>query len=198
MVRRSRLVRLLAAIALVALAAVGLRLSEGRPDQDLDTVHQNFKVVSGVLGEPVAIDGGTITAGDVRVGTSVSHRDEVYATTPGLFLVVRVDVAATGAKLIRPAKMRLLTRKRRYDTLSDSSTGQVQPGLVSFVDAVFEVDPADLADLTLELYPLEIVTGYTQHTRIHLGITPGNAAQWRAAGQNRVVQTTDLPSVQGA
>jgi hypothetical protein len=195
--QRFRLVRLLVAVALVSLAAVGLRLSEGRPDQDFETVHQNFKVVRGVLGEPVAIYGGTVTASDVRVGTSLSRRDEVYAKTPGLFLVVRVEVAATGAELIRPVSTRLLTRHRRYDSFSHSSTGQAEPGFVSSVDAIFELDPADLIDLTLELYPLEAISGYTQHTRIHLGITPDNAERWRAAGQNQIVETLDLPSVRG-
>jgi hypothetical protein len=193
--QRSRLARLLVAIALVALAAVGLRLSEGRQDRAYESLHQDFETRRGILGEPVAVNGGSITASDVRVGTSLSRRDDVYATTPGLFLVVRVEVAATGTELVRTMDMRLFTRDRRYDSFSHSSTGQAEPGFVASVDGIFEVDPADLADLTLELYPAEVVSGYTQHTWIHLGITPGNAEQWRAAGQNQVVETLDLPSL---
>ena len=186
--QRSRLVRLLVAIALIALAAVGLRLSEGEEDQ-------NFKVVRGILGEPVAIHGGTVTASEVRVGTSLSRRDEVYAVTAGLFVVVRVEVAATGPELVRPAGLQVLTENRRYDSFGHSITGQAEPGLAATDDAIFEIDPADVTDLTLEVYPRETVSGYTQHTRIHLGITPGNAGQWRAAGQNQTVETLDLPVV---
>jgi hypothetical protein len=182
--QRSRLIRLLVAIALVALATVGLRVSEGEEDQ-------NFEIVRGILGESVAINSGTVTASEVRVGTSLSRRDEVYAETPGLFVVIRVDVAATDAELVSPATLRVLTDDRRYDSFANSSTGKVEPGFVISTDAVFEVDPADLANLTLELFPLEAVSGYSQHTRIHLGITPGNAEQWRAAGQSQVVEIVE-------
>ena len=186
-IRRQTLLRLLVAIALVVLAAIGLRLSEGEDDG-------NFKIVRGILGEPVVINGGTVTASDVRVGTSLSDQDDLYATTAGLFVVVQVDVAATGAETLPPASTRVLSRDRRYDNFSHLSTGKAEPGFVSSIDAVFEVDPADLADLTLELYPLELVSGYTQHIRIHLGITRDNAEQWRAAGQNQAIETLE-PSV---
>jgi hypothetical protein len=185
MVLRSGLLRLLVTIALVALAAVGLRLSEMHKDR-------NFEIVRGVLGEPVAVNGGTITASDVRVGTALSQRDEVYAVTPGLFVVVRVEVAATGPELIRPKDLRVFTKNRRYDDFGNTYTGQAEPGFASSMDAVFEVDPADLADLTLELYQVESVAGYAQHGRIHLGITRGNAEQWRAAGQEQTVETLQL------
>ena len=140
--RRSRLVRLLVAIVLIALAAVGLRLSEGQEDQ-------NFKIVRGILGEPVAIHGGTVTASEVRVGTSLSRRDEVYAVTAGLFVVVRVEVAATGPKVVRPAGLHVLTENRRYDSFGHAITGEAEPGLAAANDAIFEIDSADVADLTL-------------------------------------------------
>jgi hypothetical protein len=181
--QRSRVIRVLVAVALVALGSVGLRLSEGED--------QNFEIVRGMLGEPVVINGGTVTASEVRVGTSLSRGDDVYAETPGLFVVVRVEVAATGAELVRPATMRILTEDRRYDSFASSSTGEAEPGFAASADGIFEVDPADLADLTLELYPLEAVSGYSQHVRIHLGITPGNAEQWRAAGQGQIVEISE-------
>jgi hypothetical protein len=185
MVLRSRLLRLIVTISLVALAAVGLRVSETPKDR-------NFEIVRGVLGEPVVVNGGTITASDVRVGTAVSQRDEVSAVTPGLFVVVRVEVAATGSELIRPKDMRVLTRNRRYDDFGNTYTGQAEPGFASSTDAVFEVDPADLADLTLEVYQVESVAGYAQHARIHLGITRGNAEQWRTAGKDQTIEARPL------
>jgi hypothetical protein len=178
--RRSRLVRILVAIALVSLAAVGLRLSEGE---------ENFEVVRGILGAPVTLRDGTVTATEVRVGTALSREGEVYVETPGLFVVVRTEVAATGPRKLPGYSARVLTGSRRYDALSGSNLGNVPPGFSSAQDLVFEVDPAVLADLTLELAPAELLTGYPEHARIHLGITPDNAEAWRAAGQDQVVET---------
>ena len=115
--------------------------------------------------------------------------------TRGLFVVVRVEVSATGPEVVETADTRVLSKHRRYDSFGISSTGQAEPGFVSSVDVVFEVDPADIDDLTLEIYPLEVVSGYAQHSRIHLGITRRNAGQWRAAGQNQVVETLEFPTV---
>ncbi len=172
--QRSRLVRLLVAIALVALAATGLRLSD---DKD------NFEVVRGVLGQPVPINGGTVTASNVRVGTALVRFDKIDARTPGLFVVVQVQVAATGTKPIPSFDARVLSGHRNYKRFGLFSPGETEPGFTASVDAVFEVDAAAIDDLTLELSPVELASGFTQHTRIHLGITPDNADEWRAAGR---------------
>lgn len=183
---RSRLVRVLVAIALVALAAVGLRLSEGDDE--------GFEVVRGVLGQPVTLNDGTVTATEVRVGTSLSREGEVYAVTPGLFVVVRVEVAASGERALPAYDGRVITESRRYDALRGSSVGNVPPGFATAQDLVFEVDPAVLADVTLELAPGGILTAYPEHARIHLGITRENAEAWRAAGRDQVIVTTEQTS----
>ena len=183
--QRSRLIRVLVAIALVALAGIGLRLSEG--DED-------FEVVRGVIGTPVVLRDGTVTATEVRVGTALSREGEVYAETPGLFVVVRTEVAATGPRALPSYNSRVLTGNRRYEALSGSNIGNVPPGFSSSQDLVFEVDPAVLADLTLELAPGELLTAYPEHARIHLGITRDNADAWRAAGRDQVVETRDQTS----
>ena len=183
--RRSRLIRVLVAIALVSLAAVGLRLSEG--DED-------FEVVRGVVGTPLVLRDGTLTATEVRVGTALSREGEVYLDTPGLFVVVQTEAAATGPRALPGYNARVLTGSRRYDALSGSTIGNVPPGFASTQDLVFEVDPAALADLTLELAPAELLTAYPEHARIHLGITPDNAEAWRAAGRDQVVETHDQTS----
>ena len=182
---RSRLVRILVAIALVALAAVGLRLSEG--DED-------FEVVRGVIGTSVTLRDGTVTATEVRVGTALSREGEVYAETPGLFLVVRTEIAATGPRTLPGYNARVLSGSRRYDALSGSNLGNVPPGFSSAQDLVFEVDPAVLADLTLDLAPSELLTAYPEHARIHLGITGDNADAWRSAGRDQIVETRDHTS----
>lgn len=181
--QRSRVVRVLVAIALVSLAAVGLRLSEGEEDA--------YEVVRGVVGEPVAINGGTVTASRVRVGTSLVRFDRVEGTTPGLFVAVRLEIGATGAERIKTFNARLLSGDRRYTTWGSSVAGLVDPGFEESLDVAFEVDPATLHDLTLELDPAEVLSGYPQHVRIHLGITPENAEQWRAAGREQTIELAD-------
>ena len=176
--QRSRLVRILVAVALVSLAAVGLRLSEGG----------EFEVVRGVLGTPVPLNDGTVTATEVRIGTSLSREGEVFAVTPGLFLLVRTEVAATGRRKLPSYDARVLTGSRRYDALSRPGLGSVPSGFSATSDLVFEVDPAVLADLTLELAPVELLTAYPEYARIHLGITQDNAEAWRAAGRDQVVE----------
>jgi hypothetical protein len=180
--RRSRLVRVLVAIALVALAAVGLRLSE--TDED-------FEVVRGVVGTPVSLADGTVTAADVRVATALSREGQVFLETPGLFLVVNVEVAATGPRELPSYNARLLAGSRRYDALSGPTVGSVSPGFAATADVVFEVDPAVLTDVTMELAPAGILTAYAEHARIHLGITADNAEAWRAAGRGQVIGTRE-------
>lgn len=178
---RARLLRGLVAIALVALAAAGLRLSEGATERDAE-------VVRGVLGEPVAINGGTVTADRVRVGTTLLRSDRVEATTAGLFVVVRLELAATGSTRLRAYHTRLLSGERQYASIGALGLGLVEPGFAEISDVVFEVDPARIDDLTLELAPAEFLSGYPEHARIHLGITPDNAEQWRTAGRDQAIE----------
>jgi hypothetical protein len=185
--QRSRLVRVLVAIALVALAAVGLRLSED---------NQDFEVVRGVFGEPVAVNSGTITATAVRMGTELSRDDAVYANTPGLFVAIRVAVAVTGTEPIGSHNAVVLAGPRRYKEFEGSAIIQVSSGFATEQEVVFEVDPAELADLTLELAPGGVLTAYPQHVRIHLGITEDNAEAWRASGRDQVL-TPDRPTSRG-
>ena len=184
--QRSRLVRVLVAIALVALAAVGLRLSEG------DDGGSRSSAASAASRWPSTT--GRSPRPDVRVGTSLSREGEVYAITPGLFVVVRVEVAATGERKLPGYNARVLTGSRRYDAFTARTVGNVPPGFATEQDVVVEVDPAVLADITLELDPSELLTAYPEHARIHLGITEENAEAWRAAGRDQVVETVDQSS----
>ena len=78
-----------------------------------------------------------------------------------------------------------------YGAFRSIGAGNTEPGFETSLDAVFEVDPAAMDDLTLELYPAELLSGFQQRTRIHLGITPGNAEQWRAAGQDQMLEPAE-------
>jgi hypothetical protein len=182
--QQSGLVRLLVAIALVAVAAVGLRLSEGAGER-------NFEIVRGVLGEPVTINGGTVTASQVQVGTAVIRFGEVSAQTNGLFVAVRVQAAATGTEPVPLFNTRVYSGNRRYDGFGQRSVGGAAPGLEESLDVVFEVDPATIEDLTLELYPAELLSGYSQNVRVHLGITSANAGRWREAGRGQVIEVAE-------
>ena len=178
----SRPARIAVALAMVALATAGLRLS--------DREEERFEVVSGVLGEPLAVETGEVTATAVRVGTGIEEFDGIGNQTAGSYVMVSVTFAATGSEELFFGKARLLSRDRQYDAYRTLNSGGplVPPGFESTGDLIFEVDPADLADLVLELYSLEILSGYSERVRIHLGITPENAAQWRAAAQDRAVE----------
>ena len=175
---RSKLVGVLTVIALVALSAVGLRLS--------DAEEKPYQVIRGVQGEPVKINNGEITVTQVRVGTVLEEHDEIQDQTAGMFVAVTVTGAATGPKPLRLDGSRLLSRQVRYDGYRIAGGARAQPGFETVADVIFEVDPAQIHDLTLEMWPNEVITGYQQRVQIPLGITAGNAEQWRAAARGPI------------
>jgi len=178
-VTRIRLIRIVAAIALVAVAAVGLRLSE-------DT--REFQVVAGALGEPVEIEDGVITATQVRVGVATARLDEIRDRTDGMFVLISVQTTATGPQTLRLANASLLSGSRSYGSFGVGGSAAAEPGFTGFTDLLFEVDPAQIDDLTLEIGRRELLSGYSQRVRLHLGITPDNAEQWRGAARDQVLE----------
>jgi hypothetical protein len=168
------------AIGLVALAGVGLRLSEAGAEADA-------QVVTGVLGQPVRVNDGEITVTEVRVGTSLKSFGDVDRS-PSMFVVIRTLAAATGSKDLNLSESTLTSGDATYESYSSFSGVRSDPGFRTTNDLVFEVDPTRINDLALQLSSLEIVSGYQQHVRIHLGITAGNADQWRAAAKDQVVE----------
>jgi hypothetical protein len=178
---RSKMAGVLAAIALIGLSAVGLRLSE--PEE-------KFQVIGGRAGETIKINNGEVTVTRVRVGTFLSERDQIADRTPGMFVAVTVTGAATGPKDLKLTKNRLLSKQVRYDSYKSLGGLIVSPGFQTSIDEVFEVDPAQIDDLTLEMWPNESISGYQEHVRIKLGITAENAEQWRAAGKDRGIEVS--------
>jgi len=167
------------AISCVALATVGVRFSE---------VEQDFEVVQGSLGDARRINGGDVTATRVRVGTTLKRNDSIEGKTTGMFVVVTVAGAAPGSKAFRLSEARLLTNDAEYASYSSSDSISAQPGFVNTQDFTFEVDPAGIDDLTLESWQSEILVGYHERFRVHLGITPTNAQSWRDAARNQTVE----------
>ena len=168
------------AIGLVALACVGLRLSEAGAEADA-------QIVTGVLGRPVQVNDGEITVTELRVGSALKSFGDVD-NSPSMFVVVRTLVTATGSKGLNLSESTLTSGDATYRSYSSFSGVRSDPGFRTTGELVFEVDPARIDDLALELSSLEIVSGYQQHVRIHLGITAGNADQWRAAAKDQVVE----------
>jgi hypothetical protein len=173
---RSKLVPILVAIALVGLSAAGLRLSKA-PEE------ANFEVINGVFGNPVKINNGEVTVSQVKVGTVRKQFGEIKDRTDGVFVAITMTGAATGPKPLEMAAARLLSGDVRYEGYQLSAGVTAQPGFQTTVDSVFEVDPAQMDDLTLELGSNEILHGYQQRVRIRLGLRPASAEQWRAAAR---------------
>jgi hypothetical protein len=173
---RSRVVPIVVAIALVGLSAAGLRLSE--PPEET-----NFEVINGVFGKPVKVNNGEVTVTQVKVGTALKQYGEVRDRTNGMFVAVSVTGAATGPKKLELQAARLLSGDVRYEGYQLGAGLSADPGFQTSVESVFEVDPAQIDGLTLEMGSNEILHGYQERVRIRLGVTPANAEQWRAAAQ---------------
>jgi hypothetical protein len=169
----SKLAGVLAAVALVAVSAVGLRLSDPKGTVDM---------VSGVLGKPVTINDGELSVDRVRVGTVLTQNDEVRDRTAGMFVAVAVTGAATGPRELSLGSAELVSKDVHYKTYGLTSL-VAAPGFKTSTDIVFEVDPARIEGLTLEMWRNEVISGYQQRVRIPLGITAANANQWRDAAR---------------
>jgi hypothetical protein len=174
--RESKLVPIVVAVALVGLSAAGLRLSE--PPEET-----NFEVINGVFGKPVKVNNGEVTVTQVKVGTALKQYGEVRDRTDGMFVAVSVTGAATGPQQLELQAARLLNGDVRYEGYQLGAGLSADPGFQTSVESVFEVDPAQIDDLTLEMGSNEVLHGYQERVRIRLGVTPANAEQWRATAQ---------------
>lgn len=183
---RSKLAGVLAALALVAVSAIGLRLSD--PE---DT----FDMVTGVTGQPVTSNTGELTVTGVRVGTVLIEYHEVRDRTAGMFVAVAVTGAATGPKQVNLAAAELISKDVRYNSYRLTPV-TAPPGFQTSTDIVFEVDPAQIDGLTLQMRQNEILSGYQQRIRVPLGINAANAAQWRTAARDHAIEVA--PNVTGA
>ena len=176
---RSKLMGVLAVIALIGLSAIGLRLSE--PDE-------KFQVITGDFGEPVKINNGEVSVTQVRVGSFLREDDLITDRTAGMFVAVTVTAAATGPEQLKLGSARLLSRQVHYDSYQIAGGINASPGFQVSADTLFEVDPAQIDDLALELWPDEVISGYQQRVRIKLGVTAANADQWRAAARDHGIE----------
>jgi hypothetical protein len=175
--RRSVLLSWLAALACIVVAAVALQVSEPPSDRT--------QTVTGVRNEPVPYGDGSVTVGGVRVGQGVDHFGGVSRTV-GMFVTVDVTLSAEGDRVLSLGQFQLLSGDRVYDDYSVAGL-RVQPGFAERTTVAFEVDPQRIDDLVLQVGRGEVVSGYHQQLRVHLGITPENADAWRRASVGQVL-----------
>jgi len=176
-VRRSVLISWLVALACIVVAAVALQVSKPSPDR--------IQHVTGARDEPVSYGDGSVTVGRVRVGQGLDHFGGVSRTV-GLFVTVDVTLSAEGNRVLSLGQFQLLSGDRIYDDYSVAGL-RVQPGFAERTTVAFEVDPQRIDDLVLQLGRGEVVSGYHQQLRVHLGITPENADAWRRASVGQVL-----------
>lgn len=175
----AKVVAVVLAVLSVAVMAAALRVSQDRLE---------FQVITANVDQTLAIRGGELSVGNVRVGSRLTREGAIASSTTGMFVTVEVRLAATGNRDITLGSARLLTSDGRTYTAYDSSLIKAVSGFRTTVDETFEVDPAHIDDLTIQIWESELIAGYQQRARIHLGITPGNADAWRAAGRDRGIE----------
>lgn len=176
---RSKVIAFLITVGCVLLAATGLAVSE--PDDD-------FEVVHGVRGKPVAINHGDVIVTEVRTGSALAENGVVKYRTAGLFVVVSLTATAPGSKPVSLSDSRLLSGDRVYLPYSTFAAVNAKPGFRSSVDFAYEVDPAMMNQLTIELWRREVLVGYHQRVRLPLGIRVEDTQRWRHAARALVLE----------
>lgn len=176
-ISREKLVGVVVALACLAFSAIGMKVYE-TPE---------FMYVDGRRGETVSLQRSDLTVGAVAVGTRLVRDGVVKAETTGMFVAVTVTLAVPGPEKVTLNSSQLITQTRTYEDWG-SSLLVAEPGFQDEETLVFEVYPSQIDDLSLEIWSSGVVHGFYARARIHLGITPDNAEQWRQAGKGR-----DLP-----
>lgn len=173
-VSRAKVTGIVAALACLAFSAIGLEVNDPPA----------FTYVDGVRDQAVEIESAEVVVGEVQVGTRIVRQGEVRAETTGMFVTVSATLAVPGSQAVSLNQAQLVTDDRTYDNWSSSAL-RADPGFRQKQDLVFEVDPSQIDDLTLEIWHAGVVQGFYQRARIHLGITADNAEQWRQAAAGR-------------
>jgi len=173
-ISRDKLVGVVVALACLAFSAVGMKVYDS----------PEFMYVDGVRNEPITIEQSELTVSDVTVGTRLVDDGEVKAKTTGMFVAITATLAVPGSQKVILNQSQLITQTRTYDSWSSASLS-AEPGFADTEQLFFEVDPAQIDDLTLEIWPSGLVHGFYARGRIHLGITAENAEQWRQAASGR-------------
>ncbi len=183
-VGRSRVVGVVLAILLVTVAAIGYRLSDPGASEE----YGSSDLVRAPLDVATPYQTGRVLVSDVRVASEITEGDATFRTR-GLFVVVKVAVQAVARDDVTVSDTRLVAGDRTtyLPAFSRGSTIKAVPGFETTCDLVYEVDPARIDGLTLELWQQGLTYRYFERTQTPLGITGANAQRWRDAGAGRTV-----------
>lgn len=184
-VSRDKVVGVVVALACLVFSAVGLRVNEPR----------SFEYMTGTRDQSISIDQAELTVGDVQVGTQLLRGNQVAAETNGMFVMIEVTLAVPGRQAVRLDNSQLVTETRTYDNWSGTALA-AETGFRQREELVFEVDPAQIDDLTLEIWHGGVVTVYHQRARVHLGITADNSEEWRRAAHGRNLELAATPAAE--
>ena len=178
-----------------------LRLAD--PGEVLDD--SSRQLVRGSIGAPLNGKDFTLTVTRVKFAQKVlqseSDDPDEMLTTEGVFVAVEFDVA--GRHL--PETIGDLSLETDggatyapFSNPSATSAAAPAPGFTESQAAVFEVNPADLAGLTLRVTPMQFITYFTTNYAIDLGIPSEEVAAdlvakaSKATGQEYLVPRPQL------
>lgn len=147
---------LLAVLCVIGSGAV-LRFAEDHPWREYDHVNAD-------VGEWVSIgQGGYIRITSVSLGRDMTKRGEVVGMSSGRFVQVEGEIRAEEQKL-SGFNYELHSDGRTYQPIDEN--GMITPpGHISNYGAIFEVPEDALNDLTVTMYDVEYISGYTRRLR---------------------------------
>jgi hypothetical protein len=153
------------------------------PDQVYD--EQNIKVIHGTIGQALdyAGSGSTMKVTRIKFARSVidsSDSDKKPLETNGIYLAIEWD-AVRGAKKPDNINATLLADGgsvyEPIEGLSNSGIDFPDAGFAKTGTVVFELNPADITNLTLRLKPTMIFNYYNSDIEVDLGVPTDAIAQ---------------------
>jgi hypothetical protein len=183
--RVTRVTALLVALACVVVAGVAVKITDKIDNDVVRTID---------VGQTARLNGGTVSVTKVQAGTMIDDGSD-KVTTKGMFLAVRVRLAAPGEEQTVGAVggLRLYTSDRTYRAFGANQILKAPAGYAVTADMLFEVDPQHIDDATLELFHSEIIHSIPQKVRVRLGIERRNAAAWTASARGRLLSVENSP-----
>jgi hypothetical protein len=173
------------------------------PSEVLDD--SSRRLVRGSIGAPLTDKDFTLTVTRVKFAQKVlqSETDDAAdaLTTEGIFVAVEFEVAGRHQPDTIGDLSLITDGGATYEPFSSPSATSATspaPGFTESEVAVFEVNPADLAGLTLRVTPVQFITYFTTNYAIDLGIPSEDVAAGlvdkasKATGQEYVVPRSQL------
>lgn len=156
------------------------------PDQVYE--EQNIKIVHGTIGEPLDYTGSGSTVQITRMkfaqsvidASDADDEDEKPLETNGIYVALEWDTVRGTKKPDNVNASLLADGGSVYAPISgvtSSSLDFADAGFAKTGAIVFEVNPADLTNLTLRLHPTMLFNVYNSDIQVDLGIPTEEIAQ---------------------